>query len=116
MNMVFKWLHEIESFREQYAQAREDQADALFDEILDIVDDSSDDWETRKHFAGADESPQINGDAIARARLRTDARKWMAGKLRPKKYGDYQKVDTTVDVSDDMKELLTQVNGKTRTK
>ena len=32
----------------------------------------------------------INQDVIARSRLRVDARKWIASKLLPKKYGDKQ--------------------------
>ncbi len=39
---VCRWLAEDESFRERYARAREAQADALFDDILDIADNSKD--------------------------------------------------------------------------
>jgi hypothetical protein len=79
---VFRWLADerFSAFKEQYTRAREAQADALFDEILDIADDGSND------FMGEDE--KYNGDAVQRSRLRVDARKWMAGKLRPKVYGD----------------------------
>ena len=35
-----------------------------------------------------DKGYQENGEHISRSRLRIDARKWMAGKLRPKKYGE----------------------------
>nr|WP_206734938.1 MULTISPECIES: hypothetical protein [unclassified Bosea (in: a-proteobacteria)] len=30
----------------------------------------------------------VNGEHIQRSKLRLDARKWMASKLQPKKYGD----------------------------
>lgn len=56
-------------FATRYARAREDQADKIFDEILEIVDSTN------------PENAQV-------ARLRMDARKWMAGKLRPKVYGE----------------------------
>lgn len=85
---VFKWLAASQSFAEQYARAREAQADALFDEILDIADDGSNDWMVKN---GADDENlgwRENGEALRRSVLRVDARKWMAGKLRPKKYGD----------------------------
>jgi Skp family chaperone for outer membrane proteins len=65
---VFTWLAKSVEFQQQYARAREDQADSIFDEILDIVDNTKNDVQDR--------------------RLQMDARKWMAGKLRPKKYGD----------------------------
>lgn len=64
---VCKWLAERDDFSERYARAREAQADALADEIVDIAD---------------------RADDPNKARVQIDARKWMAGKLRPKKYGE----------------------------
>lgn len=80
ISTVFRWLASNESFREQYERARDAQADTLADEIIDIADDGSND------FMGEDE--KYNGDAVARSKLRVDARKWVAAKLKPKKYGD----------------------------
>ena len=80
---VFRWLAANEAFRDQYARAREAQADALFDEILGIADDGQNDT-----YTDEDGNVRTNQDVIARSRLRVDARKWMAGKLRPKVYGD----------------------------
>ena len=91
---VFRWLTVHKEFQEQYARAREAQADSLFDEILDIADDGSNDWMERKK--GDDVVWVENGEAIRRSVLRVDARKWMAGKLRPKKYGDKLEVEATV--------------------
>jgi hypothetical protein len=85
---VFKWLSEQPSFSDQYARARETQADAIFDEILDIADDGSNDWMERKNDDGENIGWRENGEALRRSALRVDARKWMAGKLRPKKYGE----------------------------
>jgi hypothetical protein len=84
---VFRWLAAHEQFRNQYARARETQADTLFDEMLDIADDGSNDWMRRN---GKEDEPGwvANGEALARSKLRVDARKWMAGKLQPKKYGE----------------------------
>ena len=69
-SVVCKWLSEDKVFAEQYTRARERQADGFFDEIVDIAD--------------TEEDPQ-------KARVRIDARKWVAGKMRPKVYGE--KVD-----------------------
>lgn len=80
---VFRWLAVNEAFRDQYARARESQADALFDEILEIADDGTNDY-----AEGRNGETVVNNEAIGRSRLRVDARKWMAGKLRPKVYGD----------------------------
>lgn len=79
---VFKWLADRKDFAEQYARARETQADFLAEEILQIADDGSNDtYETEN-------GPVTNHDVIARSRLRVDARKWLASKMAPKKYGD----------------------------
>lgn len=93
---VFKWLSQQPKFAEQYARAREAQADTLADEIVDIADDGSND------FMGEDE--KYNGDAVARSKLRVEARKWVAAKLKPKKYGDRSVQEHSF--SDDMAEWL----------
>jgi hypothetical protein len=83
---VFKALAENggkNAFSEQYARAREAQADALFDEILDIADESANDSYTDENG-----NERTNQEVVARSKVRIDARKWMAGKLRPKVYGD----------------------------
>jgi hypothetical protein len=83
---VCRWLAQNEEFRKQYAHARELQADALFDESLDIADDDNGDLVAEKEKDGT--IVRGNSVAVQRARLRIDTRKWMAGKLRPKVYGD----------------------------
>ncbi len=59
------------------------QADALFDEALEIADDAAADWATDK-----DGKKTLNHEHVQRSRLRVDTRKWAAGKLAPKRYGD----------------------------
>jgi hypothetical protein len=104
-------LAQNEAFQEQYARARELQADAIFDECLDIADEACND------FVIDDEGGvKIDHDAINRARLRIDTRKWMAGKMRPKKYGDKLDLHHTGEVrqlSDaDIESRLAHLLGK----
>ena len=82
---VLRWLADKKKavFREQYVYAREMQADALFDEALEIADDASGDWTEDK-----DGKKVVDHENIQRSRLRVDTRKWAAGKMAPKKYGD----------------------------
>ena len=91
---IYVWLRDNEEFQEIYARARETQADAIFDECLSIADDKNLD-------TSIDEDGKliVDGEAIQRARLRIDTRKWMAGKLRPKKYGDKLDLTATSTVS-----------------
>ena len=70
---VYRWLQSDEAFREEYARARDAQADHFAEEIVDI----------------ADAEPSLifkNVDGV-------DVRKWYASKVAPKKYGD--KIETT---------------------
>lgn len=77
MGTVFRWLADPvnASFREQYAMAREVQAETMADEIVSIADGSGMALDERVALATRD-------------RLRVDSRKWVASKLLPKKYGD----------------------------
>lgn len=80
---VYKWLNDNEAFAKQYARARDVQADTLADEILQISDDGANDT-----YLDDEGNPRTDHDVVARSRLRVDSRKWLAGKLAPKRYGD----------------------------
>ena len=73
---VYRWLEAHEDFRDQYARARDRQADFMASQTIDIADDVSRDG----GFSGS--------IAVARSRVRIDARKWLASKLAPKECGD----------------------------
>ncbi len=94
MKTVMRWLANNESFRQQYARARDLQADVIADETSEIVDDGSNDWMA----SNKPDNPgwKENGEAIQRSRLRFDQRRWYLSKLAPKKYGDRLEVDATV--------------------
>lgn len=85
---VFRWLREHEEFRDQYARAKEEAADAFVEEMIDISDDGSNDWMEQLDDEGKTKGWRENGEAIVRSRLRVDTRKWIASKLKAKKYGD----------------------------
>ena len=94
LTTVFRWLQNNESFREFYTRARETQADALFDELLNIADDGRNDWMERQ-LPDKTKGWQENGEAIRRSALRVDARKWIVSKLLPRKYSDKAQVELT---------------------
>jgi hypothetical protein len=77
---IYKWLVQYADFSQSYARAKDAAADALVEEILAIADDAGKDWIDGKI------GMVFDADAVARSRLRIDARKWLAGKLRAKKY------------------------------
>lgn len=80
---LWKWLDEDENFSKQYARAKEQCADYIAAEILEISDHAEGD-----KYIDDNGRLQTDHEAINRSRLRVDARKWYASKLAPKKYGD----------------------------
>ncbi len=84
---VLGWLcrddEPYKGFSGMYARAREDQADFLADEILEIADDSS-----RDTVKDEDGNYRMDTEWVQRSRLRVDSRKWIASKLKPRKYGE----------------------------
>src|ERR1017187_584660 len=82
---VFRWLANDTAFQDLYARARETQADVLFDEVLDIADTPVIGITTKTTVLGIEVT---EADMLNHRRLQIDARKWMAGKMRPRKYGE----------------------------
>lgn len=82
---VLRWLSseepsELEQwFRVQYARAREVQADLIVDDILELADESK----------GC-----VTPAEVQSYKLRVEARKWVASKLAPKRYGDRLELET----------------------
>lgn len=88
MATVLRWLKNHSTFSEQYAQAREVGMDAIADEVFDIADDGRNDWIERESQRTGQTYIALNDEAVARSKIRIDARKWYLSKLAPKKYGE----------------------------
>ena len=86
MATIFRWLREKDDFKEQYAIATEERAEAFVEDMVDIADNATNDW--MKNNGEDAEGYRLNGESIQRSRLRVDTRKWAASKMKPKKYGD----------------------------
>ena len=79
MKIFFRWLRENEeTFGVQYARAKEEQAENMVTEMLQIADDARNDWMEKETKNGT----------IRVVDHEIDTRKWLASKLKPKKYGD----------------------------
>ena len=76
---IFDWIQADPEFAKRYAHARELQAEAMAEEIVDISDTAN------------------CRDSAAAAKVKMDARKWIAAHLLPKKWGD--KPDNEINVS-----------------
>ena len=85
-NSFFSWIDNNDKRLKQYRRACEARADAIFEEILSISDSTIEGVviETDDHGR----TKEKKGDMLGHRRLQVDSRKWMIGKLQPKKYGD----------------------------
>ena len=95
----FEWVAKDESIRRQYELAIEMRADLYAEETIAIADEEC---TYVKHGDGDAETEvevAFDATAVARNRLRVDARKWYASKLAPKKYGDKLAVGGADDIS-----------------
>lgn len=72
---IYRWLRNDPEFAQQYARAKEDQADGLADELIDIA---------RVLL----EDKDVTHERIQATRTAIDALKWTAGRLRPQRWGD----------------------------
>lgn len=78
---VYRWMGKDDEFRQNYVRAREDQAETHADEMQEIADETP----------PLDANGRTDSGWVQWQRNRIDTRKWIAAKLKPKKYGD--KVD-----------------------
>lgn len=79
---VYEWLLRHKEFADIYARAREDQADTLADEIHAISD------ELPQQIVDDKGKTRYDSAYVQWQKNRVDARKWVAAKLKPKKYSE----------------------------
>ena len=95
---IYKWLRDFPQFLKQYDKAKEEQIDTLADEMIDISDDISSDTVVNEN--GKD---VVNNTAVNRSRLMVDTRKWIAERMKPKKYGVRQEIEHSGKIDSDVK-------------
>jgi hypothetical protein len=88
---IMNWCQKKPAFLDQYAKARTKLLEHWAEEIIDIADDGTNDWEERQNRDGSTYIA-LNSEHVNRSRLRVDTRKWLLSKLVPKKYGDTTKL------------------------
>lgn len=88
---INRWLNENEDFRAAYARARESRAETFASQIVEIAD--------------TEEDPQ-------RARVRIEARKWIASKLLPRVYGENQRVEVQHTIGETAARVLAELSQR----
>jgi len=84
----YAWINKNPELIELYKVATEIRADGIFDDMLVIADDRSND-----RFLDAQGNVQQSMTAVNRARVQLDTRKWVLGRMNPRKYSE--KLDIT---------------------
>jgi len=114
---IMYWLRDNADFLQQYTRAKEDQADYLAEEMIDIADDGSNDFMT---ITKGDTSYNVEDKEVtSRSKLRVETRKWIASKLKPKKYSERMDITTDGDkinashqlTPEQFSELISQINA-----
>lgn len=89
---VIRWLATKPEFCDRYAQAKQVSTYLMAEDILDIADDSQNDFIEKLAKDGGRESG-LSPENIQRSRLRVDSRKWLMAKLMPNRYGEKQQLE-----------------------
>lgn len=83
---VYRWLMQNADFCQRYARAKEDSLQILEDELLELADNTRLGEIVTLKGDGTEE--RKIADMLDHRKLQIETRKWLMGKLKPKKYGD----------------------------
>lgn len=92
-DLLAKWLNSDPKRKERLQQARIHMAYAIADQILDISD-----------------NVEETHEAIAKARLRTESRKWLAGRYAPEIFGEQKTASINLTIGDLHLQALKAIN------
>jgi|SRR5579863_426224 len=107
---VFTWLAEKAEFQQQYARAREIQAEAEFEKMLEIADTPQLGQKTKTTDKGLEIT---TGDMTEHRRLQVDTRKWILARMFPKKYGDATTLKHADPDGNALKVQVEEIRGNT---
>ena len=89
LGVIYEWLKKDQVFNENYRASRVSMADFLSEEILEIADDSRNDYMQSLDNNGESTGGwKFNGDNVQRAKLMIWSRMWLMAKRQPTVYGD----------------------------
>lgn len=74
---LYDWIEADVNRAEQYARAREKQAESFAADLVDL----------------AQKAHGLDSAGVNAVRLEVDTRKWIASKMLPRKYGDFQRTE-----------------------
>lgn len=90
---IFQWIAYDEIFSNLYLEAKQKQVLAHMEKTYEIADDVSMD-----EMIDDNGNVRMNGEFVARSKLRIELRKWQAARLMPRLFGDKIQNETTVKI------------------
>lgn len=100
-NTFLEWIDKDHEKANQYARAMELRQEVIFEEILEISDTPQEGVTKKETDKGVE---IITSDMTQHRKLQVDARKWVLGKMNPKKYGERLNQDIEIK-RDSIKEM-----------
>lgn len=79
---IFEWRLDHTDFAEWYARAKQEQAEVMFDDMLDVALDGTSDW-----YTDTKGNKRVDNECVQRSKLIVDTYKYQCERLSPKKYG-----------------------------
>lgn len=109
---VLNWVSDPKHpITDLYVRARELGYLKIADELIDIADDSTNDYMDRVGPDG-EVTRVADPETMARSRLRLDTRKWILSKMLPKIYGDKVTQEHRVSLSSEFETYVRALNSK----
>jgi hypothetical protein len=93
-NIFLKWCSRYDELGASYARAREQQQHLRADELLEIVDDSSNDWVDVETKSGRI-IRQFDHEHAKRSELRIRTRQWLMSRFAPRVFGERLQLDAS---------------------
>lgn len=93
-NTFYDWIENSADLRERYVTATDERATSLVEDMLKIADGT-----------------ELEG--VNKAKLQVDTRKWIASRLRPKKYGDLSQLKVTDGEGQPLKPIIINLGSGT---
>lgn len=108
---IMDWLRDDEQIAQQYARSKAEQADFMGEEFIELHQKA---WipvmvDGVPLIVDGKPLMTVCPASAAAVRLEADNKKWLMGKLRPKKYGD--RIETVHSGSIGVGQVLEQIDG-----
>lgn len=99
---IFIWLRKYPEFQFKYTQAKESQVEVNVDYIQEMANEPH-------HYIDDIGNERVD---VSLLRVKIDALKWKAAKLKPKKYGDRIEIEQKTEENERLKAELLELKAK----